>query len=321
MAREFLRADNLCVRFPVKKGFFFSSSEVLHVLEGISLTVNKGESVGLVGESGCGKSTLAKALTGLVLPTSGEILLEGVSVSSRSIAKRRKAAKKVQMVFQDPASSLNPRKTVEQAFCDVLLFHFVSSNKEEAVKEATRLLEIVGLSEKYFARYPHEMSGGQLQRVAIALALAPRPELIIFDEATSSLDVSVQAQILKLLTELKKRISLSYLFISHDLAVVRNVCDRTYVLYLGKIMEVGGENLFLSPKHPYTEALVRAQPKMFPDEQRSSLGLRSFEPPSLIHPPSGCVFRTRCPYAQPICALPPPEKRSGGSVYYCILDR
>ena len=251
----------------------------------------------------------------------------GSEFSALSPKELKQSRKKIQIVFQDPYASLNPRKTIGECIGEALLYHQMVSNREEQREQVVQILEQIGLLPDALHRYPHQFSGGQQQRICIGRAIAMRPRLIVCDEAVSALDVSVQAQILNLLIELKETMGLSYLFISHDLSIVRHICDRVVVLYLGKVMEsASSEELFSNPKHPYTQALLSATPRSYPGEIKERMILKG-EIPSAIDPPSGCPFRTRCPFAQPICAQTPPhkilkDKGTGGKDhhYHCILD-
>jgi len=263
----------------------------------INLQVFEGESLGIVGESGCGKSTLARLITGLHVPTSGEIYFRGEPIDLKN--RRREYYSDVQFMFQDPLSSLNPRKTVYQIL-ETPMKHLLNLTKRERADRVNRLMELVSLRPEFVSRYPHEFSGGQSQRIGIARALASDPKVILLDEPVSALDVSVQAQIIKLFNELKRELGLTYVFISHDLAVVEKVCDRVAVMYLGRIVEYGStEEIFTSPKHPYTKILLESIPK--PGERLSGDAAIYGEPPNPSAPPSGCAFEPRCTIAQSVC--------------------
>lgn len=323
-----LKAIGLTKYFPVYSGILRHHVADIKALRGIDFCIHKGEVLGLVGESGCGKSTAGRAAIRLIEPTAGEVYFEGENILNKSQKELLDFRRKVQIVFQDPYASLNPRKTVEESIGEGLFYHHFVKTKQEQRKRVAEILDRIGLPHEAMSRYPHQFSGGGQQRICIGRALAMNPKLIICDEAVSALDVSVQAQILNLLNDLKNEFGLSYLFISHDLSTVRYLCDRVVVLYLGKVMEVASvEDLFMHPKHPYTRALLSATPKKYPKEKKERMILKG-EVPSVIHPPSGCPFRTRCPYAQPICAETPPDQvvvdsKTGKADhhYHCILDK
>ena len=265
----------------------------------------KGETVGLVGESGCGKSTLARLITRLHEPSAGSIGFDGQDISHATVAEMRPLRRRMQMIFQDPFASLNPRMTVGDILAGPILLHGIAADPGPLVAE---LLDLVGLAPGHAARFPHEFSGGQRQRISIARALAVGPELIVADEPVSALDVNIQAQIINLMVDLQERLGLTYLFIAHDLAVVRHVCDRIVVLYLGRVMEIArAADLFARPLHPYTRALISAAPVPDPRIERTRrIVPMKGEPPSAIAPPSGCRFRTRCPIAEARCAAEAP---------------
>ena len=307
--------------FPLAKTSFFGAPRVLHAVDGVDLTVYKGETVGLVGESGCGKSTLGRLIVRLHAPTAGTIAYGGVDITHASAATIRPLRRRLQMIFQDPYASLNPRMTVGQILAGPLQLHGMTEGAIEADARVRELLDVVGLSPQAAGRFPHEFSGGQRQRISIARALAVSPEFIVADEPISALDVNIQAQIINLLIDLQQRFALTYLFIAHDLAVVRHVSDRIVVLYLGKVMEVAPAGaLFDSPLHPYTKSLIAAAP--IPDAivERSRARVRvTGEPPSAIDLPSGCRFRTRCPIATELCAreMPPLVENLPGQWVAC----
>lgn len=307
-----LRIEDLSVHFPVRKGLLQRQVAEVRAVEQVTLSLNRGEAFGLVGESGCGKTTLARTVLRLVDPTSGSIWYDGRNVSALTGKALAPYRKKVAAIFQDPFSSLNPRMTSGQILSEVLHVHRYEGNVKDRVVE---LLSICGLAPRFTDLYPHEMSGGQRQRVGIARALALEPELIVCDEAVSALDVSIQAQIINLLEELRAKFGLTYLFIGHDLSVVRHLCDRLAVMYLGRIMETGSsEELFGSPRHPYTQALIDAVPAPDPEgeDMKEHVALAG-EIPSPLNPPAGCVFHTRCPVAMAQCkSHVPPLTRLGG---------
>ncbi len=315
-----IEAKNISKHFPVKEGPFSKSTDKVHALDKINLKVFQNEVVGLVGESGSGKSTLARVLLQLIEPTEGTILFEEKDVTSASNKEIRFIRKDMQIVFQDPFASLNPRKKVLELIKEPLDIHKVGT-KQERIRKVHELLEVVGLRKEVGNRYPHEFSGGQRQRIGIARSLALNPKLIICDEPVSALDVSVQAQILNLLQDLKEEFGLTYIFIAHGLDVVRHISDRVAVMYLGKIVEFGeSEDVFTNPQHPYTKALISAIPKPGQITEESSSIIKG-EIPSPIHPPSGCRFHTRCPLAFDTCKVLEPvlNKRDGSGYAACHL--
>jgi peptide/nickel transport system ATP-binding protein len=307
--------------FPLPKTSFFGAPRVLHAVDGVDLTVFKGETVGLVGESGCGKSTLGRLIVRLHEPTAGSIAFGGVDISHASSATIRPLRRRLQMIFQDPYASLNPRMTVGRILGGPLRIHGLTEDDAATDARVRELLDVVGLSAQTAARFPHEFSGGQRQRISIARALAVSPEFIVADEPISALDVNIQAQIINLLIDLQQRLALTYLFIAHDLAVVRHVSDRIVVLYLGKVMEVAlAAALFDAPLHPYTRSLISAAPIPDAAVERKRERLRLIgEPPSAIDLPSGCRFRTRCPVAKERCAadIPPLTEHRPGQWAAC----
>ena len=288
---------------------FRTIRESVRAVDGIDLTIYPGETVGLVGESGCGKTTAGRSILRLIEPTSGSVILDGIDLLSLKGEALRQTRKEIGIVFQDPYAALNPRMLIGDIVAEPLLVHNLVQNKESAWKRSRELLETVGLSAEFASRYPHEFSGGQRQRIGIARAIATDPKLIILDEPISALDLSIRAQILNLLEELQSTRGLSYLFIAHDLSVVRHICDRVAVMYLGVIVEEGdSDEVFTNPLHPYTKALLAAIPIADPSAHREFTLLEG-DAPSPISIPSGCRFHTRCPIAEPECAVNSPELR------------
>lgn len=320
MSEKLLEVRDVRKYFPVTSGLLRNVTGQVHALDGVSFDLMPGEVLGVVGETGCGKSTLGRAVLRLIEPTSGRILFLGKDLLSFDQSELKTFRKEAQMIFQDPFASLNPRKTVKECIGEALVYHGLISSPRELKDRVAEVLIQVGMPPDAMMRYPHQFSGGQQQRICIGRAIALNPRLIVCDEALSALDVSVQAQILELLQELKSRLSLSYLFISHDLSVVRYLCDRVIVLYLGQMMETATvSDLFNHPKHPYTQALLSAIPKDHPSKKKERRPLAG-ETPSALHPPSGCPFRTRCPYAEPICQeVPPHWILPNHHEYRCIL--
>lgn len=300
-----LNVDNLEQHFPIKGGFFGRTVNHVKAVDGITFQIQEGETVAVVGESGCGKSTTGRAILRLDEPTNGKVEFQGKDVLSMSKDEMRKMRKDMQIIFQDPYASLNPRKTVRQTLWEAMDIQNVVPRKERN-QRIVELMETVGLQKHQIDRYPHEFSGGQRQRIGIARALSVNPKLIICDEAVSALDVSIQAQVLNLLKRLQKEFGLTYLFISHDLGVVRHIADRIIVMYLGKIVEIGDtEAIFNNPQHPYTKALLSAIPVPDPRNKSQRIFLRG-DVPSPIDPPTGCRFHTRCPFATDFCRTDEP---------------
>jgi oligopeptide transport system ATP-binding protein len=310
MTQDLLHVQDLVKVFPVTAGAILRKTVgVTRAVEGVSFSVGAGESVGLVGESGSGKSTIARCILRLIEPTSGRVTFDGVDVLSCDRKTLTRLRRRMQIVFQDPYGSLNPRMSVADLVSEPLRFHKVVTDRSSETARVGELLELVGLSPEHSRRYPHEFSGGQRQRIGIARALASEPKLLILDEPVSALDVSIQAQILNLLEDLQRELGLSYLFIAHDLSLVRHVCHRVVVLYLGKVAEMGaGSELFEAPQHPYTQALLSAVP--LPDPRKERMRKRiplPGEVPSPMNPPTACRFHTRCFKAQPVCSKVEPK--------------
>lgn len=316
-----LSVRRLSKRFPVREGL---AKKYLRAVDGVSFELRKGQTLAIVGESGSGKSTLARMVTRLLEPSSGEIWLEHRNLSVLSKRELRRMRKDMQMVFQDPYASLNPRQRVRDIISEPFDIHRLARSKQEAAENVARLLESVGLLSELGSRYPHELSGGQRQRVAIARALAVSPKLIVFDEAVSALDVSIQAQMLNMIRDVQERFQLSYLFITHDLSVARHVATHVAVMYLGEFVEYGeSERLFSNPRHPYTKALLSSVP-LIGKQQSPMQIIRNADPPNLLAPFPGCRFQPRCPFAQTSCSTRRPgiSGEPDGSHYWaCPVDR
>ncbi|MGD8883787.1 MAG: dipeptide ABC transporter ATP-binding protein [Desulfobacterales bacterium] len=309
MPKVLLEAKNIVKYFPIKGGVFLKEIAAVKAVDGVSLTIDEGETVGLVGESGCGKTTFGRAILRLEEPTSGEIYFEGESILSYDKNKMQALREKMQIIFQDPFSSLNPRKTVAHIIGEPLLVHGMRSRKQRD-ERVLELLRVVGLRKEHMRRYPHQFSGGQRQRIGVARALALQPKLIVCDEAVSALDVSIQAQVINLLKDLQDDFGLTYLFISHDLSVVEHVSDRVAVMYLGKIVEFApSKALYQTPLHPYTQALLSAVPVPDPALKSNGRIILKGDVPSPIDPPPGCSFHPRCLFARDICSNREPEFR------------
>ena len=303
-----LQADALSVEFPVRRGILRREVARLRAVHRVSVEVRAGEVLGIVGESGCGKTTLGRAMVGLIAPDGGTLRVEGRDVATLSPDERRRMTRDVQMVFQDPFASLNPRKRIRQVLELPFEVHGLPGGVEREAR-IRELVALVGLSAEHLDRWPHELSGGQRQRVGIARALALQPKVVVLDEPLSALDVSIQSQVLNLLVDLQQRLGLSYVFISHDLSIVEYLCDDVAVMYLGRVVESApAAQLFASPRHPYTQALLAAVPNPDPRRERPGRPLEG-DVPGLLHAPNGCAFHTRCPLAQPQCRESVPELR------------
>jgi oligopeptide transport system ATP-binding protein len=313
-----LKVNDLVMHFPLTRGIIFQRKVgAVQAVDGVSFEVKRGETLGLVGESGCGKSTTGRAILQLYKPTSGEVIFQGKDLTKLDGGSMRRMRRHLQMIFQDPYASLNPRMTVGSIVSEPMQIHKLVP-KNERTRRVQELLETVGLNPYFANRYPHEFSGGQRQRIGIARALAANPDFIVADEPVSALDVSIQAQIVNLLEDLQERFALTFLFIAHDLSVVKHISDRVAVMYLGKIVEMASRNdLYADPLHPYTKALLSAVP--IPDpviEKRRERIILSGDVPSPINPPSGCHFHTRCPYAMQVCAQVDPIFADQGNGHF-----
>ncbi len=309
MSEVVLETRDLVKHFPLTRGILFKTRYgAVKAVDGINLQLHRGETLGVVGESGCGKSTLAKLLVGLETPTAGSIVVRGQDLSRLSGTELRRARRNIQLVMQDPYTSLNPRMTVGDIIGEPFEIHPEVAPRDSRRARVQELIELVGLNPDHINRYPHQFSGGQRQRIGIARALALKPEILLCDEPVSALDVSIQAQVMNLLDQLQKDFGLSYIFIAHDLSVVRHIADRVAVMYLGKVVEIGADNqIYETPTHPYTQALLSAVPVPDPSVRgmRDQIVLEG-DVPSPANPPSGCRFRTRCWKAQEICATEEP---------------
>jgi oligopeptide/dipeptide ABC transporter ATP-binding protein len=320
MAEKLLEVKNLVKHFPVRGGVFSRVRAHVRAVDGISFDIEEGETLGLVGESGCGKSTAGRAILRLIEPTAGEVIFKGTNILDLEREKMRQLRREMQIIFQDPYASLNPRMTIGSIVGEPLTIHNIAKGKKRD-EEVASILQRVGLRPEHMRRYPHEFSGGQRQRIGIARALALNPKVIIADEPVSALDVSIQAQVINLLQDLQKDFGIAYLVISHDLSVVQHICDRIAVMYLGEIVEIAeADELIMSPRHPYTEALLSAVPVPDPAAggQKERIILRG-DVPSPVNPPPGCRFHTRCPYKEDICATdePPLQVISDGHMTAC----
>lgn len=314
MNQTLLEVQNVKKYFPIPSKLFSRKKEFVKAVDGVSFTVNKGETLSIVGESGCGKSTTGRMIMKLLDITEGKLIFDGQDITNMTDDQIRPLRKEFQMVFQDPYASLNPRLTIKEILEEPLIVH--NFNKGNRNQRVTELLEVVGLNKYHADRYPHEFSGGQRQRIGIARALAVNPKLIIADEPVSALDVSIQSQVLNLMKDLQEEFGLTYVFIAHDLSVVEHISDRVGVMYLGRIVELATrDELFGKPLHPYTKALLSAVPIPDPTVKRERIILKG-DIPSPANPPSGCTFHTRCPFAQETCKIQVPEFRELESGHY-----
>jgi peptide/nickel transport system ATP-binding protein/oligopeptide transport system ATP-binding protein len=320
-ASPLVEVRDLVKHFPIKQGVIFQRQiGAVKAVDGVSFDVLDGETLGIVGETGCGKSTTARLLVRLMDPTSGSIVFEGEDIAKAGGAALKELHRKVQIIFQDPYSSLNPRKTVGSIISDPYIIHGMYTGEGERKKQVQELMDRVGLNPEHYNRYPHEFSGGQRQRIGVARAIALRPQLLIADEPVSALDVSIQAQVLNLLRSLQREMGLTLVFIAHDLSVVRHMCDRVAVMYLGKVVELApSDELYSFPRHPYTGALMSAVPVPDPAGAKRERQLLAGDVPSPANPPSACRFHTRCPKAQDICSVddPPLESKGAAGVTAC----
>jgi oligopeptide/dipeptide ABC transporter ATP-binding protein len=316
-----IEVRDLVKHFPIKKGILIQRQiGAVKAVDGVSFDVEQGETLGIVGETGCGKSTTARLLCRLMDPTSGTITFEGKDVAGQKGDALKALHRDMQMVFQDPYSSLNPRKTVGSIISDPFVIHNLYTGSGERTQRVQELMDRVGLNPEHYNRYPHEFSGGQRQRIGVARAIALQPKLLIADEPVSALDVSIQAQVLNLLRDLQRELGLTLVFIAHDLSVVRHMCDRVAVMYLGKVVELADSDvLYTTPRHPYTGALLSAVPVADPTGGKRERQLLTGDVPSPANPPSACRFHTRCPKAQPLCSDDEPmlETKAGGGVAAC----
>jgi oligopeptide transport system ATP-binding protein len=322
MAEPLLRVRNLVKHFPVQGGLFSRTVDRVHAVDGVSFEIAAGETLGLVGESGCGKSTTGRCILRLIEPTAGEVRFDGRDVMAADARGLRELARGMQIIFQDPYASLNPRMTVGAIIGEALTIHGLARNVREYDERVVNLLETVGLHADYRSRYPHEFSGGQRQRIGIARALAVSPRLIVCDEPVSALDVSIQAQVINLLEDLQRQFGLAYLFIAHDLSVVEHISRRVAVMYLGRIVELASaHDLYATPRHPYTEALLSAVPVPDPAAKRQRIVLQG-DVPNPIRPPAGCHFHPRCPHAMERCRSEAPLLRevAPGHLAACHLN-
>jgi peptide/nickel transport system ATP-binding protein/oligopeptide transport system ATP-binding protein len=316
-----VQVRDLVKHFPLTSGIFFQRQiGAVRAVDGVSFDIRRGETLGLVGETGCGKSTTAKLIMRLLQATSGQVLFEGEDISRLKGARLKELRRAMQMIFQDPYSSLNPRKTIGSIIAEPFAIHGEVTDKDERRRVVQELMETVGLNPEHYNRYPHEFSGGQRQRIGVARALALKPKVLIADEPVSALDVSIQAQVLNLLRDMQRQFGLTVVFIAHDLSVVRHMCDRVAVMYLGRVVEIGpGDALYGYPRHPYTGALLSAVPVPDPSLHGGDRRLLSGDVPSPANPPQACRFHTRCPKAQELCSQqdPPLEDKETGTLAAC----
>jgi oligopeptide/dipeptide ABC transporter ATP-binding protein len=312
---DLIEIKNLKMHFPIKKGLFSKTKGYVKAVDGVSFNLKKGETLGLVGESGCGKTTVARSLLRLIEPTGGSVKFEGTNILQLSQRDLRQVRAHIQVIFQDPYSSLNPRLSVGQIIAEPLK-NYKNRQNEQAKERVAYLMEKVGLNPHQTNRYPHQYSGGQRQRIGIARALALNPKIIVCDEAVSALDVSIQAQVINLLVALQEELGLAYIFIAHDLSVVEHISDRVAVMYLGKIVEMATDwEIYHKPYHPYTQALLSAVPVPDPEARKKRILLKG-DVPSPLRPPSGCAFHTRCPKKEDICAREQPEFSDLGNEHW-----
>ncbi len=315
VAESLVEVRDLAKYFPITRGILLRHEiGAVKAVDGVSFTIGRGETLGLVGETGCGKSTTARLVMRLLPATSGEVRFEGEDITTLKGARLKALRREMQMIFQDPYSSLNPRKSIGSIIAEPFAIHGLEKDRAQRKRRVQELLELVGLNPEHYNRYPHEFSGGQRQRIGVARALALKPKLLIADEPVSALDVSIQAQVLNLLRDMQRELGLTLVFIAHDLSVVRHMCDRVAVMYLGKIVEIGGNDaIYGFPRHPYTGALLAAVPIADPTRYGGDRRLLSGDVPSPANPPSACRFHTRCPKAKELCSVEEPLLEDKGS--------